>query len=113
MFVDRTVDLDNQRRGVAIEVRDESVDDLLSAKVEPTELIAPQASPENSLRRGHPTAKLLREFDFNLIDVLADDDISWSHWLSQSGTRCEEPLPQPLPEAGRGVWLGQLIRSAL
>jgi len=58
----RAVHFHYQAGGMAIEVHDEAVNDLLAAEVQALEAICAQGCPEPSLGRRHGTTQLLSLF---------------------------------------------------
>jgi hypothetical protein len=65
------VDLDHQAYLITIEIRYESVDDLLTAKVKSIQLILADHIPEAFLGEGHLPAECLGEKQFLVVDLLA------------------------------------------
>jgi hypothetical protein len=59
LFVNRSVHLDYDPRGMAIEVNNKSCDDLLPSEVQAVEAVGAEMSPQVSLRFGHLAAQLL------------------------------------------------------
>ena len=59
-IVDRAVYLNDQSRLVAVEVRDQAVDDLLTAEVEAVQFVRAQMLPEGCLGGRHRLPELLR-----------------------------------------------------
>ena len=71
--VDAAVDLDDESGGVAVEVSDVAVDDLLPPEAESGESAGPQRRPEPGLGAGHLAAHFARAVPHPLGDVLAAD----------------------------------------
>jgi hypothetical protein len=64
ILVDRPVDFDDERGGMAIEVGDVPVDHLLSAELEPAEALCSKGLPHQLFRGHHFPAKLSGSRDF-------------------------------------------------
>ena len=60
---------------VAVEVRDEAVNELLAAEVQTAESIPAQARPEEHFLRSHLPAKFACAFNFGRFDLLACDEV--------------------------------------
>lgn len=72
LFVVLPVNLDHQTGLGAIEVGDESVNDLLAPKVKSVQTVGPEASPQGVLLPRHPTSESLGKVEFvrgNLLTV--------------------------------------------
>lgn len=76
--MDLPINLDDEARGVAVEVGDESVDDLLPAEVQASKTVVAEALPELGFSRRHRAAELARALKLGPVDRLADDDaVGW------------------------------------
>jgi hypothetical protein len=64
----------DQTGGVAVEIGDESVNELLAAKVVAVQLVTPQRVPEPPFGRGHFATQFSGPPDFGRDDFLAGDD---------------------------------------
>src|SRR5262245_22928089 len=94
LVVNRTVNLDNQRGRMAVEIDDETVDHLLTPKMESGETVGAQVCPENPFRRRHRPAELLGTGELFGCDGLADDDVGDGRGVGRN------PSPGPSPKRG-------------
>ncbi len=78
-FVYFAVNLKNQVGGVAIEVNEEAVYDLLAAEVKAAELVGAKTIPKNDLLFGHFLPQFFGALKFLARDFLAGDDFFVRH----------------------------------
>jgi hypothetical protein len=60
VLVNGTIHLDDEASGVAVEVNDEPIDDLLSAKLKSEATVCAQSVPQGAFRRCHLAPELPR-----------------------------------------------------
>ncbi len=71
------IQLNRQARRMAVEIHNETPNDLLTTKMRAMELVRPQHTPQKPLRWRHRMAHLLRPCQFDRINPLPTDD--WSY----------------------------------
>ena len=64
---------------MAVKIDNETIDDLLPAKVLALQTICAQALPQNLFLGCHVTAELFGSLDFCRVNFLPDDDIAGRH----------------------------------
>jgi hypothetical protein len=72
--MDQAVQLDHNTGGVAVEVRQKAVDDLLVAKVQAAQLIVAQSLPKSPLLRSRLRPQFFRPLRLPARDLLASDN---------------------------------------
>jgi hypothetical protein len=75
-IVDRSIDLHHQTCGVAVEIDNVTVDNLLAAEMEAIQLVAPQGGPQLRFRRCHSAAQLFSPRELLWGDLLTSDDVA-------------------------------------
>lgn len=110
--VDAAIHFDDQPGSVAVKICDKAADNLLPAKVESAQLIAPQGLPENLLGRCALATQFLSALELGGIDFLVGDNIFRRHNGFQ-----EYPHPSQPPTGGGSTLSlagkGPGVRSAL
>ncbi len=103
-IVDRAIYLDDQTNFVAIKIRDQAADALLTAEMEAVEFVCAQMLPERRLCGCYLPPKLLRPLLFLRILPAHDNlDLGRVH----GGCLSDLPTLQSLPEAARGALVGR------
>jgi hypothetical protein len=87
------IHFDDESCGMAVEIDDKTVDDLLPAEMESVQLISAQGSPEDGLFRGHCLSHLLRTLDNAGVDALTSNNPRFVHWTTPPHVLRLHPRP--------------------
>jgi hypothetical protein len=83
-IVNPTVHFDDETGSMAVEIGDESADDLLAPEMQPIQTTSTKMFPEDPFSLRHITAEFSGPLHLNPINLLPDYDVVWSRHASFS-----------------------------